>query len=130
MRILAATLAALLAPTLALAAMTAEEFDAYTKGKTFVYGSGGAAYGIEQYLDNRQVRWAFVEGECQEGEWYEQDGMICFVYDTEPDPQCWTFEKGETGLIARFENDPDAVELYEVGQSDTPLQCPGPDVGV
>ena len=119
-----------LVPSLAHAAMTADEFDAYTKGKTFIYGAGGAPYGVEQYLDNRRVRWSFVEGECQEGEWYEEDGLICFVYDTEPDPQCWSFEAGPNGLIARFENDPTEVELYEAGQSDTPLICPGPDVGV
>ena len=119
-----------LVPTLALAGMTAEEFDAYTRGKTFVYGVGGAPYGIEEYRANRQVRWSFIGGECQIGEWYEEDGMICFVYDTEPRPQCWSFEAGPDGLIARFEDDPAEIELYEAGQSDEPLVCEGPQVGV
>ena len=130
MRILAIVLSLLAAPSLAQDAMTAAEFDAYTKGRTFTYGAGGMPYGIEQYLDNRRVRWSFVEGTCQEVEWYEADGLICFVYDTEPQPQCWSFREGPAGLIAKFENDPTSVELYEVGQSPEPLVCPGPDVGV
>ncbi len=130
MRFLALILSLIAAPSLAQEYMTADEFDAYTKGRTFSYGADGMPYGIEQYLDNRRVRWSFVEGTCQEGEWYEEDGLICFVYDTEPDPQCWSFREGPNGLIAKFENDPTSVELYEVGQSDEPLVCPGPDVGV
>ncbi|QYX58474.1 hypothetical protein K1T73_02125 [Roseovarius sp. SCSIO 43702] len=110
--------------------MSAEEFDAYTRGKTFYYGSNGAPYGAEEYLDNRRVRWSFLDGECQEGEWYQEGEMICFTYETHPDPQCWSFERGSRGLIARFENDPALTELYEVEQSDEPLYCKGPDVGV
>jgi len=110
--------------------MSGDEFDAYTKGKTFVYGADGAPYGIEQYLDNRRVRWAFVDGTCQDGEWYEKGEQICFVYDIEPEPQCWTFQEGPSGLIARFEDESALSELYEVGQSEKPLICPGPDVGV
>ncbi|MFX0541606.1 hypothetical protein ACEWPM_007725 [Roseovarius sp. S4756] len=130
MRILALILTLVAAPSLAADLMTADEFDTYTKGKTFTYGFQGAPYGIEQYLDNRRVRWSFAEGTCQEGEWYEEDGLICFVYETEPEPQCWSFRKGNGGLVAKFENDPSALELYEVGRSPTPLICPGPDVGV
>jgi hypothetical protein len=130
MRMLVLLLSILAAPTLADGAMTATEFDAYTKGKTFSYGIDGAPYGVEQYLDNRRVRWSFVEGTCQDGEWYEDDGLICFVYDIEPEPQCWSFRQGQNGLIAKFENDPTAIELYEVGRSPSPLICPGPDVGV
>lgn len=110
--------------------MTAQEFEAYTLGKTFSYGSVGAPYGREQYLPNRRVRWAFEGGDCQAGEWYEEGGLICFTYDTEPTPHCWSFQRTASGLIARFENDPAISELYEVEQSSAPLACPGPDVGV
>lgn len=118
------------APAVAGAAMSAEEFDAYTSGKTFYYGSQGAPYGAEEYLSNRRVIWTFLNDECQNGIWYEQDGLICFVYETEPDPQCWSFTRSPGGLIARFENDPVQTELYEVRRSADPLICPGPDVGV
>lgn len=130
MRILTLTLTLLALPVAAQDLLTAEQFDAYTLGKTFSYGSIGAPYGREQYLPNRRVRWAFEGGECHEGEWYEDGDLICFVYDTEPEPQCWSFQRGAGGLIARFGNDPSISELYEVEQSNAPLSCPGPDVGV
>ena len=111
--------------------MDAAEFDSYTRGKTFYYGSQGSPYGAEEYLDNRRVRWSFLDGKCQEGTWYEERDLICFVYANQPDPQCWSFEvSGGGGLIARFENDPDLTELYEVEQSVEPLLCLGPEIGV
>jgi hypothetical protein len=112
--------------------MSAEEFDDYSRGKTFYYGSLGEPYGAEEYFDNRRVRWSFLDGKCAEGHWYEENGLICFVYEAEPDPgpQCWSFQKGPRGLIARFQNDPEQTLLYEVEQSDKPMMCLGPEVGV
>ncbi|WP_367117638.1 hypothetical protein [uncultured Roseovarius sp.] len=111
--------------------MTAEEFEAYTTGKTFYYGNGGAPYGAEEYLSGRYVRWSFLDGDCKEGRWFtDEGGLICFTYEDRPEPQCWSFLQGPNGLIARYENDPQATELYEVRQSDEPLECPGPKVGV
>jgi hypothetical protein len=117
-------------PVEAQTLMGADDFDAYTKGKTFYYGSAGQPYGAEEYLDNRRVRWSFLDGKCQEGVWYEQDGLICFTYDVTPDPQCWSFQRGSRGLIAKFENDPAQTQLYEVEKTAEPLLCLGPDVGV
>lgn len=123
----------LLAP-LALQAqplMTAEEFDAYTLGKTLFYGQSGAPYGAEIYHENRRVQWSFLDGECKEGHWYEaDDNLICFVYDDNPDPQCWTFQQGPAGLIARFENDPASSTLYEANDIGEEMLCLGPEVGV
>lgn len=118
------------APLRAQTLMNAEEFDSYTRGKTFYYGSLGAPYGAEEYLDNRRVRWSFLDGKCQEGEWYQDGRLICFVYENQPDPQCWSFQRSASGLVARFENDPAQTELYEVEKSAEPLLCLGPDVGV
>jgi len=112
------------------AQMSAEDFDAYTRGHTFYYGAGGEAYGGEEYLDNRRVRWSFLDGECQEGYWYEQDDLICFVYENRPDPQCWSFERTGSGLVARFSGDTAMSELYEVEKSSEPLMCLGPKIGV
>lgn len=125
--------ALLLAVPSALAAepMSAEEFERYTNGKTLYFGTPGAPYGAEQYLPGRRVIWTFLDGECQEGIWYEQDGLICFVYDTLPgDPQCWGFYATPGGMTALFENDPEASALIETEQGHDPLLCPGPDVGV
>jgi hypothetical protein len=126
-----ALLAMLLAtPLAAQSSMTADEFDAYTRGKTLFYNSNGQTYGAERYLDNRRVEWSFLDGECKPGEWYEENGQICFTYEDNPSPQCWTFEAGTGGLIARFENDPTTTELYEAQDNDQDLLCLGPKVGV
>ncbi len=109
--------------------MTAAEFDAYTRGHTFYYGRICQPYGGEEYLDGRRVRWSFLDGRCQEGSWYEEAGMICFIYETHPDPQCWSFIRQGGGLVARFENNPDNVDIYEVEKSPEPLMCLGPEVG-
>ena len=110
--------------------MTAEEFDAYTRGKTLFYGRDGSSYGAEIYHENRRVEWSFLDGECKEGEWYEEAGLICFLYEGNPDPQCWSFTRGTGGLVARFENRPDTTELYEAQDNGQEMLCLGPKVGV
>ena len=116
----------LAAPALAQETMSAEEFDAYTRGKTLFYGQNGQAYGAEIYHENRRVEWSFLDGECQTGYWYEADQLICFVYENNPNPQCWSFIEGARGLIARFENDPNTSELYEAQDLDQEMLCLGP----
>ena len=124
-------LALLLAlPAAAQDIMSAEEFDAYTRGKTLYYSQNGQAYGAEIYYDNRRVKWSFLDGECKDGTWFEEAGLICFVYDDNPVPQCWSFVPGSSGLIARFENDPETSELYEAQDIGEDLICLGPKVGV
>ena len=118
------------APLSAQTPMGADAFDQYTRGKTLFFGSNGAAYGVERYLDNRRVIWSFLDGRCKEGVWYEENGQICFVYEDRLDPQCWTFSEAPGGLIARFENNPDATELYEAQDIGEEMLCYGPDVGV
>lgn len=108
----------------------AAEFDALSVGKTLFYNAGGRAYGVEQYLPGRKVRWAFLGDECMEGYWYEEAEFICFVYDREPDPKCWTFYATPEGLMARFRDDPADLPLIAVEESDEPLACAGPDLGV
>ncbi len=112
--------------------LSGAQFDSYSQGKTFFYGSGGQPYGVEEYMPDHRVRWSFLDGDCKEGRWYEEaGGLICFVYDDTPgDPQCWSFYQGPLGLVARFENNPQSTELYEVQSSDEPMMCKGPEVGV
>jgi hypothetical protein len=125
---------ALLAATPLLAAqpMSAEEFDAYTRGKTLYYGQAGRAYGVEEYKDNREVVWSFLDGECIEGRWYEDSrGYICFVYEDDLlGPQCWQFFRAPGGGLTAIFEDETTVPLYEAGESDEPMQCLGPEVGV
>ncbi|XDA99378.1 hypothetical protein AB1M95_05560 [Sulfitobacter sp. LCG007] len=125
-----AILALLGGPASADDVMSASEFDAYTRGKTLFYGRSGAPYGAEVYLDNHRVRWSFLDGECKDGTWYEEAGLICFVYEDHPDPQCWSFSEAGNGLVARFENSESSEELYEARDVDEDMICLGPKVGV
>ncbi|MEK0164104.1 hypothetical protein VWZ88_20270 [Phaeobacter sp. JH20_36] len=117
-------------PAAAGAPLTADQFDRYTQGRTLFYGFDGVPYGVERYLPNRRVIWSFLDGRCQNGEWYPQADQICFVYDEIGTPQCWQFSFGDNGLIAQFEGDPEATELYEAEELGQEMLCLGPDVGV
>ena len=110
--------------------MSAAEFDAYTQGKTLYFYSGGEAYGVEEYHEDRRVTWSFLDGQCKEGIWYPQGDEICFIYEDNPNPQCWTFYKEASGLRAQFEGGDSGTVLYEAGEADEPRMCLGPDVGV
>ena len=110
--------------------MSAEAFDSYTRGKTLFYGFDGVAYGVERYLDGRRVIWSFLDGECKEGTWYQRGEQICFLYEDRLDPQCWVFTQSPAGLVARFEGDPEATELYEAEEIGEEMICHGPKVGV
>lgn len=130
-QILALALTCLTAlPTLAAEPMSATDFESYVTGKTLYFGLNGDAYGVEEYLPDRQVRWSFLDGKCKDGFWYEDAGQICFVYEDNPDPQCWSFFKEGSRLRAVFENDPASTVLYEAQQNEEPMLCYGPDVGV
>ena len=110
--------------------MSAEEFEAYTTGKTLFFGQDGQAYGAEKYLKNRRVLWSFLDGQCQEGTWYQVGSEICFDYDGGTGPQCWIFKQSAGGLIAEFRGDNEISELYEAQDLDEEMVCLGPEVGV
>jgi hypothetical protein len=117
-------------PALAASPMSGSEFEAYATGKTLYFGQAGQSYGVEEYLPDRRVRWSFLDGKCKDGFWYEEAGQICFIYEDDPAPQCWSFYQENNGLRAVFENDPASTVLYEANQNDEPMLCLGPDVGV
>lgn len=112
------------------APLSASEFEAYATGKTLSFAQDGVVWGAEQYLPGRRVIWAFTEDECQYGHWFEDQGNICFVYDNDPEAQCWRFFREAGGLRAIFMGADGGTSLSEVGQSSEPLNCPGPEVGV
>lgn len=111
-------------------ALSGAEFDSYTRGKTLFYGYDGQVYGVERYLPNRRVIWSFMDGDCKEGVWFERNEQICFIYEDRLDPQCWVFSQSGSGLIAQFEGNPEATELYEADDLGEEMVCHGPDVGV
>ena len=131
MRLIPLALTLLLAvPAQAETPMTAAEFEAYATGKTLSYAKDSTIWGSEHYMADRHVIWAFDDTDCQYGIWFEDAGNICFVYEDEGAPQCWKFWREGEGLKAQFEGDPEGTELSEVAQTDKPLLCAGPDVGV
>jgi len=118
-------------PTTVSAGMSASEFEDYVTGRTLTYSDRGVIYGVEEYLSDRRVRWAYSGDQCQDGIWYETNGQICFVYENNPDaPQCWIFTNNGERLSAVFAGAEDGRELYEAQKSDEPMVCLGPDVGV
>ncbi len=131
-RLLVALLLAGLPPLAARAEtpMTATEFEAHVTGQTVTYQQFDDIFGIEEYLPGRKVRWSVAPGDCQYGSWYPEAGAICFVYEYDPDPQCWTFWLRGGAMVALSDSAAPGAELAEVARSPTPLSCPGPDVGV
>ncbi|WP_439104310.1 hypothetical protein [Celeribacter marinus] len=130
MRVFAYATAVVLAlPAGADEPLTAQEFDAYTRGKTLTYADQGTAYGLEEYYPNNQVKWAFEGGACLDGIWYEENQNICFLYEDGRAPQCWQFFQDGNRLRAEFVSD-SGTQQYEAYSSDRPLQCTGPQIGV
>ena len=130
-QVLAAVVAVAAAlPANAETPLTGAQFDALSSGRTLYYSTGGLEYGVEQYLPGRRVLWAFTQEDCMVGHWYEQGNLICFVYDREPDPQCWTFYATDQGLMARFQGDEAGQPLIALRESREPLACYGADLGV
>lgn len=110
--------------------LSATEFESYASGKTLTYAEGGQVWGTEQYLPGRQVLWAFTGQPCQAGSWHAEDQAICFEYEGETGQNCWLFYHGPSGLVAQFQGGDATTNLSETAQTSTPMQCPGPKVGV
>ena len=110
--------------------MTGAEFDAFATGKTLDYFSDGWAFGRETYLPGRVVQWAATGDLCKSGSWYEDRGNICFLYDGDPEPKCWTIWQDGDGLLASYLGDLPGDPPRQVLETDEPLACMGPDVGV
>lgn len=132
MRRIALALALLPGTALADTPITADQFETHVTGYTVTYQQSGNLFGIEQYLPDRKVLWSTAPGECQYGTWYPEGENICFVYEYDPLPACWTFWLQGGALVALSTSSAPGVgaELYEVEKTQTPLPCPGPDFGV
>lgn len=127
----AALLAFLFAtPSLADTPISASEFEAHVTGKTITYQQFDTLFGIEEYLPDRKVRWSTAPNECQYGSWYPEGQDICFVYEYDPTPACWTFWMRGGTLVALSTTGLPGEELHEVQAGTQGLPCPGPDVGV
>ncbi|WP_308917048.1 hypothetical protein [Jannaschia sp. LMIT008] len=120
------------APAAAERAVSADAFARMVEGRTVTFDRFGAPYGAEQYLDGNRVIWAFDDGACERGIWYAGGSdRICFVYDSDPVPQCWTFLEMPSGAFhARAEGADPTADLVARDWGDEALECPAPDLGV
>lgn len=101
------------------------DFDAYVAGKTLTFAlPDGTAFGTEAYGSDRSVLWSTAPGVCQQGQWFDRDGLICFTYTTDPEPKCWTVTRTDRGLRAESTS---GTVLFEATEATQPLVCPGPD---
>lgn len=125
-------LAAFAAPAAAERVVSADEFSEMVTGRTFHFDRYGEPFGSEQYFEDKRVIWAFEGGQCQRGIWFEnRAGEICFVYDEDPRPQCWSFLEMQSGALhARSVGSPPSEDLVTRDISREPLDCPLPDLGV
>ena len=106
-------------------------FGALVTGRTISWGDGSDLYGQEQYLPGDRVKWLVPEGSCKLGHWWEETpGLICFGYEDGGPPACWRFFEGAAGLKAQSADDSTGFLWSEIGNSDQPLACTGPMVGV
>lgn len=126
---LAFALAAAL-PAHAETPLSAEAFEALATGRTLSYALEDRVYGVETYRPGRRVVFAFTDQDCREGYWYQDGDAICFVYEDPSDPQCWHYYQRSDGLWAQFIGDDPLAPLSRVDDSQAPLACPGPEVGV
>ena len=116
----------LASPALAQETMDAEAFDAHVTGRTIVFSSlGREVFGIERYMDGRRVMWSSEVGRCLFGIWYESKGDICFRYDDDPDPHCWTMWDTTDGLVAALSGGTAPLLIREEPERDDPLICDG-----
>jgi hypothetical protein len=130
---LLAAIALLTAPAAwAERAVTAGEFEEMTSGRTYHFERGGTPFGSEQYFADKRVIWAFERGHCQRGIWFENAaGQICFVYEDDPEPQCWLFLEMPGGAFhARVVGADPIDDLITSSVDEESLDCPLPDLGV
>lgn len=126
----AALLALILAtPSLAEAPLSAEDFDTLTQGRTMTWAEFGQVYGVEQYLPGRRVRWTVLGDDCKLGHWYAEGALICFRYEDDPDPDCWTVTRAGSDLHARYAGAAADAAPVVVTETTEPLACFGPEVG-
>jgi hypothetical protein len=122
------------APAAAQATLSAEAYEALAQGRTLHYTLDGKPFGSEQYFADRRSLWRFAGGACAAGRWYAEGPRICFLYEGEDRPVCWHFLRNGATLRAKLAAEPGSVAaplVLDLGHvDDTPLDCPGPDLGM
>ncbi len=115
---------ALATPAAAQNTMNAEEFGAHVTGRTITFRTElNPSFGIERYLEGRRVMWSTFDGICQYGVWFESKGDICFRYDGDPEPKCWTMYNEPGGMRGVYTTRPPATVIFEIPDRNDALIC-------
>ncbi|MEL6681816.1 MAG: hypothetical protein AAFQ09_04130 [Pseudomonadota bacterium] len=123
-RLLALALVPCGAPAVAQKPANAAQFDAHVSDRTITFRTDtNPTYGVERYLPGRRVMWSAFDGTCQYGVWFESKGDICFRYDHDPVPKCWTIYLEPDGIRGIYTTRPPATVIYERPDRDDPLIC-------
>ncbi len=79
-------------------ALTAEAFDAVTRGKRMDTFDPVNLYGVEEFLPGQRSIWKDASG-CMNATWEQVGDQICFTYEDRPDaPDCWVYKMHEGAL--------------------------------
>ena len=74
--------------------------------------------------------WQTTEGDCDKGRWYPQDGAICYIWESDPEPpQCYELTLDDRTLVFRYLDEPDDPPFRSALESRIPLSCVGPELG-
>jgi len=84
--------------------LSVEDFEAFVQGRTFDTHEQTGRYGVETFLPGRRAIWRDAD-QCLEGTWRPQGDQICFDYQGEPFPYCWTYHDRGDWLMAWLEGD-------------------------
>lgn len=103
--------------------LTAEEFEAIVQGKTFDTYDLDGIYGVETFLPGRRSIWRDAE-ECKEGTWRAQGDQICFDYQGNTTPFCFTYHDRGGWLMAWYEGDRKYAPIM-LQPSDDVVTCEG-----
>lgn len=122
----------LAAPAHAERVLSVEEFEQMVVGRTLHFDRYGERFGAEQYFEDMRVIWAFEDGHCQRGiRFANAEGEICFVYEDDPAPQCWSFIEAPDGRFhAHLPGEPSSEDLVTRNVGREPLDCPPVGPGV
>ena len=99
------------------APLTAEGFEAIVQGRTFDTHNFSDRYGVETFLPGRRAIWRDA-GQCLEGRWRAEGELICFDYEGDPQPYCWTYHDRGGWLMAWLDGDrgTDPIMLYPAAE--------------
>ena len=118
-------------PVSAQTIVSPSEFEELSAGKTLYFSRGGRFYGAEQFYRSRRSLWMFADGECEHGQWYAaENNYICFIYEENPNEQCWHFLRRDGGgFAARAEGATEEFDIFLDRVDEEPLDCKGPAIG-